>query len=293
MSIKHVLGAGAGLALWLVAVGPAHADGACPVGSKAARARVQLWTDAECKGTTVIVPAAGNGNRDNFRTFEIVGGIVNVDNTMTSLGLAPNTCARFFDDVGYRGEASELICAGGTTAYPGLGRFDNRASSMRVCSITVQSDCARDGGVSLPGSGPTGSGDAFRSDRPRGCRRRVQPGTLALLAWLRANHRGRGKAPRSCPRLRSTRLKLRHEGRTVEWRVSRIRDGEAVVNALAADSWSLARRMGLQEVVFNGAIWTARRASLGLRSYRPGTYRNRVILGLNWAGSRMQTSFWR
>src|SRR5919106_1364107 len=133
MSIKQVLGAGAVLALWLVAAVPAYADGACPAGSKAAGARVQVWADAECKGTTVIVPAAGNGNRDNFRTFEIVGGIVDVDDAMTSLALAPSTCVHFFDRVGYRGEASELICAGATTAYPGLGTFDDRASSMRVC----------------------------------------------------------------------------------------------------------------------------------------------------------------
>lgn len=165
---------------------------------------------------------------------------------------------------------------------------------MRVCRSSVQSDCARDGGVTRPpSSGPTGSGDVFRTDRPRGCRRRVQPGTQALLAWLRANHRGHGRTPRTCPRLRRTRLKLRHEGRTVEWRVRSARQGDAVVNAFAADGWSLARRMGIQEVAFNGRIWTASRASLGMRPFRPGAYRHRVIIGLNWAGARMRTSLWR
>jgi hypothetical protein len=299
MSMKHLLGAGAVLALWLISAAPASADGNCPAGSKAEGARVQLWTEPECKGTTVIVPFPGNGNRDNFRTFEISSGIVNVDNTLTSLALAPSTCVRFFDDVGYRGDASELICSDGTTSYPGLGPFADRASSMRVCRSNVQSDCARDGGASgpppstpPPGSN-SGSGDAFRSDPARGCRSQVQPGALALRAWLRANHRGRATTPRSCPRLRRTRLRLRHEGRAVEFRVSSIADGDAVVRAFAADNWSLARRMGLQEVAFNGQIWTASRASLGLRSFQPGSYRDRVVIGMNWAGARMQTSFWK
>jgi hypothetical protein len=299
MSMKHLLGAGAVLALWLISAAPASADGNCPAGSKAEGARVQLWTEPECKGTTVIVPFPGNGNRDNFRTFEISSGIVNVDNTLTSLALAPSTCVRFFDDVGYRGDASELVCSNGTTSYPGLGPFADRASSMRVCRSSVQADCARDGGASgpppstpPPGSN-SGSGDAFRSDPPRGCRSRAQPGATALLAWLRANHRGRGKAPLRCPRLRSTRLTLRAEGRTVEWSVSRTEDGEAVMKALSADGFSLARRMGLQEIAFNGQIWTAARASQGLRPFRPGVYRTRIIIGMNWAGARMQTSFWK
>jgi hypothetical protein len=300
MSMKHLLGAGAVLALWLITAAPASADGNCPAGSKAEGARVQLWTDAECKGTTVIVPFAGNGNRDNYRTFEISSGIVNVDNSLSSLALSAHTCVRFFDDVGYRGDASELICAQDTTSYPGLGPFNDRASSMRVCRSSVQSDCARDGGASGPApspppsdSGPSGTGDAFRTDPPRSCRSRVQPGTIALRAWLRANHRGTGRTPRSCPRLRRTRLKLRHEGRTVEWRVRSTADGDAVVRAFSENDWSLARRMGLQEVAFNGQIWTASRASQGMRPFRAGAYRTTVVIGLNWAGARMQTSFWR
>lgn len=299
MSMKQLLGAGAVLALWLIPAAPAAADGNCRDGSRAEGARVQLWTDAECKGTTVIVPFPGNGNRDNFRTFEISSGIVNVDNSLSSLALSPHTCARFFDDVGYRGDASDLFCAGEGVAYPGLGPFTDRASSMRVCRSSIQSDCARDGGSSAPpsppppGSGSTGSSDGLRSDPARRCRSRVQPGTQALLAWLRANRSGRGKTPRSCPRRRRARLKLRHEGRTVEWRVRSTADGDAVVKAFTADDFALARRMGLQEIVFNGQIWTSARASLGLRPFRPGKYRNRVVIGLNWAGARMQTSFWQ
>ena len=63
---------------------------------------------------------------------------------------------------------------------------------------------------------------------------------------------------------------------------------------------ALARRMGLQEVIWNCRIWTP--SAPRLRPYgpcsKPGVdrttaHRNHLHLGLNWRGARRKTTFWR
>ena len=51
--------------------------------------------------------------------------------------------------------------------------------------------------------------------------------------------------------------------------------------------------MGLQEIIWNRHIWTAGRASEGMRRYT-GTHphTDHVHLGMNWGGALKQTTFW-
>jgi hypothetical protein len=82
----------------------------------------------------------------------------------------------------------------------------------------------------------------------------------------------------------------------VDWSVTRTVGDKLVARLLAsegAEKWALARRMGLQEVIFNRRIWTARRAKEGLRHYSGSNpHTDHVHMGMNWAGALKRTSFW-
>ena len=73
--------------------------------------------------------------------------------------------------------------------------------------------------------------------------------------------------------------------------------GDRLVGQLLANGFELARRMGLQEIIWNGRIWSATKASQGLRQYRPGRggsmHRDHVHLGMNHAGAAKTTTFWK
>ncbi len=154
--------------------------------------------------------------------------------------------------------------------------------------------------------------DRLRSDPARGCTHAVQPGAFVLLAWLLTTQpAGQSWGIEECRRVRGGRSwSLHAEGRAVDWRLdvdvpAEKRTADRLVSLLlrrdrAGTRNALARRMGLQEVIWNCRIWTA--ANPRLRPYgpcsRPGVdrttaHRNHVHLGLNWRGAQLKTTFWR
>jgi hypothetical protein len=87
----------------------------------------------------------------DFRAFiNYDGKTYNVDNNRSSLAISAGTCVRLFDAPNYGGDASTPICATSGTLYWNLARFDNRASSMRICTTAAQGACGPG-----PGPGPT------------------------------------------------------------------------------------------------------------------------------------------
>jgi hypothetical protein len=57
--------------------------------------------------------------------------------------------------------------------------------------------------------------------------------------------------------------------------------------------YARARRMGIQEVAWNGRVWTSSRWKEGLRAIQHGDRRTDwVHIALTWAGARVQTSYW-
>jgi hypothetical protein len=154
--------------------------------------------------------------------------------------------------------------------------------------------------------------DGFRYDWARKCTRRAQRGTLALQNWLATNVRGVSWGIYNCRKVRvGSTLSLHAEGRAVDWHLdARRRDERAVADSLikaflapdaAGTPEALARRMGVQEIIFNCRIWSANYPSAGMRPYSvcrrkvsaTEAHKDHLHIGLNWAGAREQTTYWR
>lgn len=147
------LPAGAGV----LAPAPAQANHYCPAGARGQNAKVQLWVNAKCSGGSVIVPFSGDANRPDFRAF--LNGpdqkSYNVDNTRSSLAIGPGYCVRLFDGLKYTGEMSNLLCTPPSAEDWGLFAFDNRASSMKVCTTALKAACGAGPVAPAPSGGGT------------------------------------------------------------------------------------------------------------------------------------------
>ncbi len=117
-------------------------------------ARVQVFAEAGCRGGQMVIRADdGAPDRPNFTAFRNFDGrTYDVDNSRSSLIIAAGTCVRLFDAVDYGGDASTNICATSGRLDWNLSRFDNRTTSMRVCTTRAPDACA-------PGGGPAPAGD--------------------------------------------------------------------------------------------------------------------------------------
>jgi hypothetical protein len=94
------------------------------------------------------------------------------------------------------------------------------------------------------------------------------------------------------------------EGRAFDWGVSvhRAADRKAVNDLmrwlLKTDGFgnrhAMARRLGIQYMIWNGRIWGAYAAGSGWRKYRGSNpHTDHVHFSLSWAGARKNTSFWK
>lgn len=154
--------------------------------------------------------------------------------------------------------------------------------------------------------------DAYRADRATGCANKEQPGALALDGWLAERMPvGEQWGIEKCRRVRGGQSwSLHAEGRAIDWKLdvdvsSERRAGDRLVSLLLRRDRrgrpnALARRMGLQEVIWNCRIWTP--LSTLQRPYAPCAkrkvdrtmaHRDHVHIGLNWPGALMKTTFWR
>jgi hypothetical protein len=158
--------------------------------------------------------------------------------------------------------------------------------------------------------------DPYGYDTAKKCLKRVPKGTLALEAWLGRNAGGASWGIMRCEKWGKDSASLHAEGRAIDWHLDahsgRDRaEAKRLINLLLAPDKSgnihaLARRMGIQELIWNCKGWFS--GDGGLRQYsacydkkgRPRknvddstAHRNHIHIGVNWAGARMQSSFWR
>ena len=158
--------------------------------------------------------------------------------------------------------------------------------------------------------------DDYAYDHARKCVKKPAKGALALQDWLTHNSRGESWGIMRCERLSGRNFSLHAEGRAIDWHLDRRipRDRRAadrlVKRLLAPDAegnpHALARRMGVQEIIWNCRSWWSGADRMGPYSLcynRKGrrkkrvdetlAHRNHVHIGLSLAGARMRTSFWR
>jgi hypothetical protein len=158
--------------------------------------------------------------------------------------------------------------------------------------------------------------DAYRYDYARRCRKHPSRGALSLQDWLERSWRGVSWGIMRCEKLGRRDYSLHAEGRAIDWHLD-VHDSadrraarRLILTLLATDRvgnpHALGRRMGIQEIIWNCRSWWAGAERMGRYSYcydRRGrrkkhldetlAHRNHVHIGLNLAGARMKTSFWR
>jgi hypothetical protein len=153
-------------------------------------------------------------------------------------------------------------------------------------------------------------------DHAKRCIDHPQRGTLALQAWLEHHWRGVSWGINRCEKLSPGNFSIHAEGRAIDWNLdagdgAQRRAGMRLIDMLLAtdrdgNEAALARRMGVQGLIFNCRGWFGYGDRLGPYSYcyrRDGkrrkhlnktlAHRDHIHLELNWAGARKMTSFWR
>ncbi|HEY8639951.1 MAG TPA: hypothetical protein VIL53_05545 [Solirubrobacterales bacterium] len=153
-------------------------------------------------------------------------------------------------------------------------------------------------------------------DYAKRCLSHPQPGTLALQSWLEDNWRGVSWGIMRCEKLSPHNYSLHSEGRAIDWHLDAGVPAEyhaamRLIDMLLAtdedgNEAALARRMGVQGLIFNCRQWFGYGDQLGPYSYchrrdgklrkyldRTLAHRNHIHIELNWAGARKRTSFWR
>jgi hypothetical protein len=157
--------------------------------------------------------------------------------------------------------------------------------------------------------------EPFNYDYAKRCLDHPPSGMLAFEHWLEHNVRGETWGIMRCERLSGDNFSLHAEGRAIDWHLDARNAGEknAAMNLIHTllekdrngQPAALARRMGVQGIIFNCQAWWSGQSGLGHYSYcynenghrRHGldptqAHINHVHLELNWPGARERTSFW-
>lgn len=157
--------------------------------------------------------------------------------------------------------------------------------------------------------------DGYTYDHAVKCLKHPQAGTLALETWLGQHAGGVSWGIMRCEKWGRGSASLHAEGRALDWHLDvhdagDRREAERIIGLMlapdrAGNIHALARRMGIQEIIWNCQAWFT--GDGGMRPYsacfdRRGkrvkiddtsAHRNHIHFGLNWAGARLETSFWR
>jgi hypothetical protein len=152
-------------------------------------------------------------------------------------------------------------------------------------------------------------------DRATKCSARPKPGMTALVKWLTANAAGAFWGTYRCEKWGKGSASLHAEGRAVDWaldvdvRVQRRAAEKLIALLLAPDRLgqpqALARRMGVEEIIWDCGYWGAGMAQF--RGYSPClskrgkvrkhvnktvAHRDHLHIGMTKAGAAKKTSFW-
>ena len=155
----------------------------------------------------------------------------------------------------------------------------------------------------------------FRYDHAKRCRDEPTRGAKALEDWLGRHVRGESWGIMRCERLGGDNYSLHAEGRAIDWHLDarRKRERRAAMKLIRTlitrdrngEPAALARRIGVQGLIFDCRSWWSGQSGLGRYSYcyRPNgkkrhgldptqAHMDHVHIELNWPGARKRTSFW-
>jgi hypothetical protein len=148
------------------------------------------------------------------------------------------------------------------------------------------------------------------------CSSKPRPGVVALQGWLEENVAGVFWGSYRCEKWGKHEASLHAENRAIDWHLDAAvpvdrKAAQGLIDLLlAADSagneQALARRMGVEELIWDCEYWAA--GMLEFQPYRPCygkrgkprrhvdttvAHRDHVHIGMTKAGAKGQTSFWR
>jgi hypothetical protein len=155
----------------------------------------------------------------------------------------------------------------------------------------------------------------YRYDHARRCTKHAKAGTLALQRWLGGHAAGESWGIMRCSKLGGRDYSLHAEGRAIDWHLDARnpadrRAGDRLIGTLlapdrAGNPHALARRMGVQEIIWDCGYWSSRmsdfipyapcvtkRRRLRKRMDPTIAHRNHVHFGLTKSGAAARTSFW-
>lgn len=150
--------------------------------------------------------------------------------------------------------------------------------------------------------------EPYRYDYAKKCRRKLTRGVARLRSWVDRHYRGDYWGGMRCESLGGGHRSLHSEGRALDWRLDVRRKWERkaawhlIRRLLATDRrgnpHALARRMGVQEIIFACRSWYS--GAPGMRRYsacgkgvdRTTAHRDHIHIGMNWRGATARSSFW-
>lgn len=153
-------------------------------------------------------------------------------------------------------------------------------------------------------------------DKATHCSSKTQPGVVKLTRWLEENVRGVFWGSYRCEKWGKREASLHAENRAIDWRLDVAdradrRAAEELIDLLlapdaAGNEQALARRMGVEELIWDCGYWAAgmpeampyrpcfgRRGKPKKRVDVTVAHRDHVHIGMTKAGAKAKTSFWR
>lgn len=154
-----------------------------------------------------------------------------------------------------------------------------------------------------------------RYDHATKCNKREKPGVVAMTEWLAANTRGVFWGSYRCEKWGKDSASLHAENRAIDWHL----DAAVKADRKAADELfrlllapdadgnpqALARRMGVQELIWDCGYWGAgmtefapyspcytKRGKLRKNVDKTTAHRDHIHIGMSKRGAKALTSFW-
>jgi hypothetical protein len=159
--------------------------------------------------------------------------------------------------------------------------------------------------------------EEYEYDGATRCDKRIPPGTKALVHWLERHTSGELWGIHRCEKWGRNSYSVHAESRAIDWHMdarnrAKAREAARLIRErlLATDrngnENALARRMGVQGIIYDCRAWFSSPSGMGEYSYcfkgngerkknldPTAAHVDHIHIELNWAGARERTSFWR